>query len=276
MLKETVTIDSWEHFASIAAQLSRKGPNGPTTFRGQSDSSWALEPSLLRLLREMQIEDIDKALELEHMAFSEFRKHAHLHSDTCARHSPDDLLFWWEMMQHYSAPTRLLDWTHSPYVALYFAVSENSHEDGALYTMDAAHLLWIQSTRRGEPGFENKEAFKHLRASLQREDYEVSMGTISCPVPADRMIAQKGEFTFSTELLEAHDVTADAIVYKGVHGSEGHTIFKKYIIPACLKIEFQARLRDMNISANSLFPGLDGLGRGVQELFWLRNWWEKQ
>jgi len=36
----------------------------------------------------------------------------------------EDLVGWWQLMQHYRAPTRLLDWTRSPYVATYFAVIE--------------------------------------------------------------------------------------------------------------------------------------------------------
>ncbi len=177
------------------------------------------------------------------------------------------------MMQHYRAPTRLLDWTHSPFVALYFAVSDESSTDGAVFTMDAAHLGWALSIRRDEPGFANRESARHLRASLLGEEYEVSMAMISCPRPTDRMIAQQSEFMYSTELLEPHDLTADRIVYGSVHGGEGHTIFKRYVIPASLKTEMQARLHAMNITANSLFPGLDGLGRSVFDELRLTPWW---
>lgn len=276
MLQETITIKDWEQFVRVAAKASIKGPEGANTFRGQSDSSWGLEPSLLRLLREMNVDNSSHALEIESKGVAEFRKLAHLHSEHCAQHSPHDLLFWWEMMQHYQAPTRLLDWTQSPYVALYFAVTEHPKVDGAIFCMDAARLGWIQSTRRGRPGFENFDALKHLQSALVGEEYEVSMGLISCPKPTDRMIAQQSEFTYSTELLEPHDRTADTIVYGGVHGGEGHTIFRKYVIPAELKLEMQARLFAMNMTASSLFPGLDGLGRSVQDRLRLTMWWANQ
>ena len=47
-----------------------------------------------------------------------------------------DILGWWELMQRHGAPTRLIDWTTSPFVAIWFAL--DGHEDG-----DGDMALWI-------------------------------------------------------------------------------------------------------------------------------------
>lgn len=44
------------------------------------------------------------------------------------------------VMQHYSCPTRLLDWTLSPYVALYFAVEQSPESDGAVWFFPSSAL----------------------------------------------------------------------------------------------------------------------------------------
>jgi hypothetical protein len=40
------------------------------------------------------------------------------------------------LMQHYKAPTRLLDWSYSPYLAAYFACSSNPNIDGAIWALN--------------------------------------------------------------------------------------------------------------------------------------------
>jgi hypothetical protein len=75
-----------------------------------------------------------------------FRQDAHRGLAPFVVPSNDYVLNWWPLMRHYGAPTRLLDWSLSPYVALYFAVEEPWDEDGALwwYRANIAENLMVR------------------------------------------------------------------------------------------------------------------------------------
>jgi FRG domain-containing protein len=87
-------------------------------FRGQPDERFELEPTLERSARERGIESWS---ELELFILPEFRARARSHLKVSLL--PDeDSLTWLSLMRHYGVPTRLLDFTYSPFVALYFAI----------------------------------------------------------------------------------------------------------------------------------------------------------
>ena len=113
--------------------------------------------------------------------------------------------------------------------------------------------------------------FQQLTKSLNNEEYQKTIIVVGSPKPTGRMVAQQSEFTVCTELLSDHDAFADDVVFSGVHGGEGHSIVKKYVIPSSLKPRFLANLEIMNITANALFPGIDGLGRSINELVNIRS-----
>ena len=98
-------------------------------FRGQADISWKLEPSFTRLVNKKKL-DRNKALQLERECVNNFSISAGILLPldktinlTLARFKSQDggidFMGWLTLMQHFSAPTRQLDWTTSPWVALY-------------------------------------------------------------------------------------------------------------------------------------------------------------
>lgn len=249
-------IESWEQFVASAKKWTEKGPNGPNIYRGQSDESWSLTSSLARRFQKAGYNH-EKAHKIERLILHQFQTRYQDIDDHCRALKKTDALSWWEVMQHHSVPTRLLDWSTSPYASLFFAVSGSPEKSGAFYIMDAGHLQWIQETRakdsRDNP---NLTAFQELNKSVNGGSYEKSMVVISAPSPTSRMNAQHSSFTISTEILESHDITADDITYgRCANRAEMNpSIFYKFIVPSDLKAELLNKLEDEGFTKETLFP----------------------
>jgi len=98
---------------------------GRWAFRGQLSSKWNLHSSLDRAVEvtgkgptSSFTTHTDRAVTEDRLLFR-FKQQAHRY----LQYLPDDedLISWLALMQHHGVPTRLLDWTRSPYVAAYFA-----------------------------------------------------------------------------------------------------------------------------------------------------------
>ena len=141
-------INDWTTFMGVAGLFHELRPHEfAYAFRGQANEEWDLRPTLLRLLPEGV--SVPQALKIERFSLEEFRAQAHLHfpEATLPTSIPKaPLPEWWALMQHHHAPTRLLDWTHSPYVALYYAVEQRLECDGAIYVV--RHLERAQDSSR--------------------------------------------------------------------------------------------------------------------------------
>ena len=107
---------------------------------------------------------------------------------------------WWSLMQHHGAPTRLLDWTTSPYVAAYFAVSHYaSDEDGALWCFwhTTLHDEFVQEYRVVPPRFEAEEAPHWYDERLDEFQEKDAIFPSSNYAASERVLAQQGKFTMS-------------------------------------------------------------------------------
>lgn len=166
-------------------------------------------------------------------------------------------------MRHYGVPTRLVDWTASLYVAAYFAVAKAPDKDGAIYLIHVRTLNDVMMAVHGDAAeFPGATA---LDQEFQRADAPPVVHLFNRKKALlDRMVSQQGIF------MANRNVSADleqvlAIEMRKVANSDRETL-RKLRISAAQKPIIMRRLRAMNVTASSLFPGLDGIGRQLDEL----------
>lgn len=247
-------IIEWQDFNKLVEEMFVKDLNNMNiAYRGQSDANWKLEPSILRLINVDEISK-QKASYYEVQTVYEFTSKFEYNQGRNSVRDADPISLYFEM-QHYSCPTRLLDWSSSPYIALYFAVNDSFETDGAIYSFSPNIYHKYMSNL-----YEDFASINHLNV-LKHSKYEVLQLVFSTN-QNERVARQKGIFTISNSILKSHcDIIPDSV-----------KCLQKYIIPKERKIEFLARLRYMNITAESLFPGLDGAGRAIRESLLIRQW----
>lgn len=120
---ETI-VNAWAEFVAIV-----DGHKGTHAFRGMSDARWRLQSSLERYIPEGN-ERLSAELAL--LIQSQKRAHDYIHAGKEPRTNRE----WLALMQHFGAPTRLLDFTRSPYVAALFAFENLGTHDRAVWAVD--------------------------------------------------------------------------------------------------------------------------------------------
>ncbi|MCZ6626187.1 MAG: FRG domain-containing protein [Deltaproteobacteria bacterium] len=259
-------VGSWEEFVQHAAMRDIGNPIWPTfIYRGQADADWPLYPSLARKAIDARL-SAQQTIELERAALKEFQELAHHYLPPSAIPVEGDLGAWWILMQHYGVPTRVLDWTESLFVALYFAVQGRLRRPGVVWVVHPATT--IQHFQKMHAGYKPPSTLGDWRPFLE-PDAKSLLYVLTRKTMTDRMGAQQMQTTISPQVLADHgQIVADALPDRR-HVEQ----FTRLIIPAERKYEFLRRLRGMNVTARALFPGLDGLGKSAAELIGLGCWY---
>jgi hypothetical protein len=247
------TIDSWRELDDAVAALGGGRVHSPWVFRGLARSSYPNVSSLARLGEDFP--------SLERHLIRNFRKYAH-------RERPGHTVWdWLSLAQHHGLPTRLLDWTFSPFVAAHFATATQPDREGIVYAIDCEAV--------------HAELPPELRAALEAE----------------------GALVFTTELLASRAPSLDA--FDELAGGEPFALFfeppslderivnqsavlsaiadprhhmddwleqhpdawRAWRIPPEAKAEIRERLDQGNVTERVLMPGLDGLAA------WLRRYY---
>jgi len=97
-------------------------------FRGQSVASWGLVPGLYRERSQNVVEQKNRS-QLEQRLLSQFKREARPYLNI----EPVNDWEWLALAQHYGLPTRFLDWTQSPLVALYFALEGEEYFNSSVW-----------------------------------------------------------------------------------------------------------------------------------------------
>jgi len=232
----------------VVLEEDNNGYGGSIWYRGQADLTWGLVPGYLRFSNAPS----------ESTLLKRFKQSAALLVGTTPGKS-FDWLFW---MQHYGVPTRLLDWSESPLVALYFAVEgwrAHPDKDAALWSLRPSEL-----NKKANINNVNEEFFIPSFDDEELENYTVeSLGsrtrTTLMPVATiatrnnSRIQAQHGVFTIH------HN---DPIGIEGV-GDSSHVI--KYKIPADRREFICKQLTLLGITKFQMFPELASIGDIIKE-----------
>lgn len=220
-------------------------PNGgPHWFRGHADAEWKLQPNYDRLKKPMgEIELLGK-----------FRQNANLLLQQAPALPLD--FGWMFLMQHYGVPTRLLDWTESPLVALYFAVEDKKSKcDGALWILFPHELNRLSTEAQVYiPSFEDDWLANYsVTAYSKGKDNGILPIAVIATRNNPRIQAQLGVFTIShlkkTPIEEIDD--------------RSHCV--KLRIPAAAKSKIRDELRILGMNRFQIFPELSSIGQELKE-----------
>ena len=229
----------------------------PFAFRGLERADQVLSNSVYRLAAGRT--DVDK---LELHLLRNFRKYAYREAV-----GADSIWHWLALAQHRGLPTRLLDWTYSPLVALHFATEHPGEyeADGLVWCVnfvEANRLLPGKLRRIMQAEGSDTITVEMLREFETLRDFDALAADpfvvfLEPPSLDTRILNQFALFSLMSsasarldEWLEAHP-----------------DLCRRVPIPAALKWEIRDKLDQANVNERILFPGLDGLSRWLARYY---------
>ncbi|TNE62252.1 MAG: FRG domain-containing protein [Alphaproteobacteria bacterium] len=234
-------------------------------FRGVSDAKYKLLPSIFRYGDLSQKEfDITKKFRLRAPGFGPTP-----HTDRIDQ--------WLFLMQHHGVPTRLLDWSESLLVAVYFAVSrvktaQGAKADAAIFAIDPTQL----NLAAGMGSECNRANFPNTWAQNSAlQTIKIAFGTASDrPIPVfhtpiaiypstihARVGSQKSCFTLHGTLTSEIEA-----MFEGQPFLEAGYL-RKYVLPKSRLAQFSDDLANCGVTHSSVFPDLDGLANELRHEF---------
>ncbi len=238
---------------SYKAEIRRN--RSTLAFRGVSSTGYSLTTSLVRLG--------GSYVEMEQHLLRNFRKYARL-TDV-----PQDSVWnWLALAQHHGLPTRLLDWTYSPFIAMHF-VTETMNcygRDGAIWCIHHGtanqHLpdcLRQITECEGSAAFsvDMLEQVADSLSALEKLARDPFVLFLEPPSLDTRITNQYALFSLmSSPTALLHEWLAD-------HPD----LFRRIIVPAELKWEVRDKLDQANMNERMLYPGLDGLAKWLTRYY---------
>ena len=233
-------------------------------YRGMPDASYHLNTSL-RLNCKHQAKNIEPSI------IRNFAKYAAIEDPSI------QASVWHQMIlgRHHGLPTRLLDWSYSPLIALNFAMNERDLtrmdlHDCAVWRMDMAELHSLlpkkyQTIRRANKSTVfTVDMLQEVAPTLQQYDADMgsaSMVVVEPPSVDPRIVNQYSFFSVIPSDMENIEQWLDQ--------NTEHTC--KYIIHKDLRWRLRDMLDQLNINERIVYPGLDGLSAWLARYYYVKE-----
>lgn len=255
---------------------------GVLLYRGISNTEYKMIPSIFRTFQN-RIDNNKyehKKYINEYEMYMHFIKEAKAFIKNLDDNTNIELLEWIVYAQHFGVPTRLLDFTGNPLVALFFACSDSKDNDGFVWVLNLKNYNNVLAKSLGK----RKE---NTRQDLIFEILDFIQGVAkNCPkypvpfVPYyldERMSAQSSNFLIwgseeksFEEMFSETNMMNVSLSEKGIRshypGKADEFMFK-IIIPMETKQKILSQLDSFGINAKTVFPGLDGLGKYIENYY---------
>jgi hypothetical protein len=283
------SLSSWQDFVDFADVATG------FLFRGQTDSSWPLKTSFERALVSGVKRNVASEFR-ERSMLREFKSKYHLYAESAWEPAND--FEWLTLLQHHGCPTRLLDFTFSPYVAAYFAL-RGSAADAAVWALNQYHLRSAvrdvsaldydaASTGREEINALHIGVVNRCLAEGQQASTRRLLIPLEAPHASQRLARQQGCFVAPSSLGKPYtpdtfvdclltSFKTDRTVLKDLPSATAEELLRsndllkefsliKLIIPQWVHSQATKHLLQMNLNEESLFPGLDGFVRSLAQV----------
>ncbi|SET98582.1 FRG domain-containing protein [Stigmatella erecta] len=251
MIHEATVNNTAELLEGLSELTKKTGPDEIVWFRGHVNEKFKLLPSIARH---------PKGLEREALLAKRFKQNAYSFRNL----PPQGEWEWLFLMQHFGVPTRLLDWTESPLVGLYFAVHDDdpSHDsaNGHLWALLPAKFNYEVPRLRPNVAID----IPSFGVDPILDDYspdKIGLETMSSRLPVaaiahrqnERIMAQLGVFTIMHRDKTPLEDLADKYL-------------AKFTIPATAKPRFKAELSNLRITRMTMFPELASVAAVAKEV----------
>lgn len=262
-------------------------------FRGQGNASWPLETSLRRMVKDYHSEVIEPRtpIKYEKAMINEFKwKYPSYQGNPNMMPKEDESIEWLSVMQHYGAKTRLMDFTNSLFVALYMALYGANNADPSVWAFNKYMIKepFAETFKTDGKQVSEEELCNNMYKSAQEwlnkkeiRDHDLDFKKLYMITPRicnDRISRQQGLFILPStishpfeDILKVYcdidnilttDVNDFAMMTK-IPNYDNECGIIKIVIPNKLRYDFTRSLRQMNISTETMYPGLDGLAQSV-------------
>lgn len=193
-------------------------------FRGQSSSDYLLIPSIGRLFKEGQESVL---IQYERDIFEDFKRKFSMFTDARPKNDKEFLF----LGQHYGLPTRLLDWTYNPLIALFFACCSNFDKNGVVF-----------------------QSYEFSRGEFNEERYDIlSFPSITLLKPNMTDVRYKNQ-------------NGLFVLYPKPWEESFEKISTRYIIPSSCKRGILNKLEKIGFTRSYIMPSLDSLCKDIVDI----------
>jgi len=260
-----VKLQTAEHIADLQTTLSG------CVFRGHASKEWKLTSTLERICSAYKVE-ASLRTEREQNCLSEFQRRAHHYIQD--QPDSDNFLEWIALLQHYGGPTRLVDVTHSLFVAAFFAI-ENATDDAVIWAFNTGKLT--SSDEPEGPRSPTSESIAEANAVLRGETKASGVRLVKPFRLNERLASQQGAFLMPLSLTETFEKQLSKQLNINIKTRKPTKDYEqslsaglmmssavRIIIPKDIQSRLIRLLGRANVNATTLFPGLEGYARSLR------------